>query len=284
MPNSFLNSLFSGAFAGIVVDTALYPIDTIKTRMQSSQGFFKTGGFSGLYKGFSSAFLGAAPGAALFFIGYDSSRNYFRQLNLQNGTGINAAGDLTLSQEIITSCIGEITACIIRCPTENVKQNAQISNSKQSTYQVLQNLTKSQGGWARLYRGYFTLVCRECPFAAIQMPLWQYLKSPNHWNLPGSVAGCFAGVTAAFFTTPLDVIKTRQMLARQDNNKEANSKAVVSSKKDGMVSIGRTVFKERGVSGLFAGWYVRCMWMAFGGLVFLGGYDLCSEYLVNHGI
>ena len=39
MPPSFLTSLLSGCIAGISVDVALFPLDTIKTRLQSPKGF-----------------------------------------------------------------------------------------------------------------------------------------------------------------------------------------------------------------------------------------------------
>ena len=42
---SFATALVAGGFAGTSVDVALFPIDTLKTRMQSPQGFVKAGGF-----------------------------------------------------------------------------------------------------------------------------------------------------------------------------------------------------------------------------------------------
>ena len=42
--------LIGGGLAGTSVDIALYPLDTIKTRMQASQGFFKAGGLRGMVK------------------------------------------------------------------------------------------------------------------------------------------------------------------------------------------------------------------------------------------
>lgn len=39
MEETILRGLISGAFAGLSVDLTLYPIDTIKTRLQSSQVF-----------------------------------------------------------------------------------------------------------------------------------------------------------------------------------------------------------------------------------------------------
>ena len=39
----------------------LFPLDTLKTRLQSAQGFWKAGGFRGIYSGLGSAALGSAP-------------------------------------------------------------------------------------------------------------------------------------------------------------------------------------------------------------------------------
>lgn len=50
--------------AGTSVDIALFPLDTIKTRLQSADGFFKAGGFRGVYSGLSAAAAGSAPGGA----------------------------------------------------------------------------------------------------------------------------------------------------------------------------------------------------------------------------
>lgn len=68
---SFLNSLVAGGMAGTTVDVALFPIDTIKTRLQSPQGFRAAGGFAGIYNGLGAAAAGSAPGAALFFSTYE---------------------------------------------------------------------------------------------------------------------------------------------------------------------------------------------------------------------
>jgi len=48
--------------AGISVDLLFFPVDTLKTRLQSSQGFANAGGFKGMYKGIGSVALGSAPG------------------------------------------------------------------------------------------------------------------------------------------------------------------------------------------------------------------------------
>ena len=59
---TFLTSLLAGAIAGPVVDMTLFPLDSLKTQMQSSRGLvFSTSSFTGflrLYKGITVAALG----------------------------------------------------------------------------------------------------------------------------------------------------------------------------------------------------------------------------------
>ena len=63
----FTLALVAGGFAGTTVDVALYPLDALKTRLQSPHGFWKAGGFSGIYRGVLATALGASPGSAMFF-------------------------------------------------------------------------------------------------------------------------------------------------------------------------------------------------------------------------
>jgi solute carrier family 25 S-adenosylmethionine transporter 26 len=74
-PPNFLTALVAGGLAGTSVDVALFPIDTLKTRLQAPQGFLKAGGFRGIYNGLGAAAAGSAPGAALFFSTYEVSRD-----------------------------------------------------------------------------------------------------------------------------------------------------------------------------------------------------------------
>ena len=52
----------SGAAAGLCVDIVLFPLDTLKTRLQSTQGFVRAGGFHGIYRGIGSTAVGSVPG------------------------------------------------------------------------------------------------------------------------------------------------------------------------------------------------------------------------------
>ncbi|XP_070215791.1 mitochondrial S-adenosylmethionine carrier protein isoform X5 [Bos mutus] len=67
----FTASLVAGGVAGVSVDLILFPLDTIKTRLQSPQGFYKAGGFYGVYAGVPSTAIGSFPNAAAFFVTYE---------------------------------------------------------------------------------------------------------------------------------------------------------------------------------------------------------------------
>ncbi len=74
MDRTVLSELIAGGLAGTAVDVAMFPIDTIKTRLQSAGGFVNAGGFTGVYRGLLPAIIGSAPGSALFFSTYSASK------------------------------------------------------------------------------------------------------------------------------------------------------------------------------------------------------------------
>ena len=63
---SLVYSYQAGGLAGTSVDLLFYPIDSIKTRLQSDLGFYKAGGFRGIYNGVASVIVGSAPGGIPF--------------------------------------------------------------------------------------------------------------------------------------------------------------------------------------------------------------------------
>lgn len=65
------------------MDLLFYPIDTLKTRLQSAQGFSKAGGLSGIYKGVGSVIVGSAPGGE-FLIFTESEMEKLIQFQLSD--------------------------------------------------------------------------------------------------------------------------------------------------------------------------------------------------------
>lgn len=253
------------------MDVSLYPVDTLKTRLQSAQGFAAAGGFRGVYAGIGSAALGSAPGAALFFVTYEWSK---RQLSTYNGN--NAHGPV---DHMLAASLGEIAACAVRVPTEVVKQRAQASSGS-SSMSILRDILNRRathgvsGVWTELYRGWTATIMREVPFTVIQFPLWEALKKSTlggekvqNTATESALFGCASGAIAAAATTPLDVIKTRMMLAQE---------------KQGIVSLARSIYQKSGSRAFFAGIGPRICWISAGGAIFLGSYQWASNALQDH--
>ncbi|KAL3125378.1 hypothetical protein niasHT_002106 [Heterodera trifolii] len=203
--------LLAGASAGLAVDLSLYPLDTIKTRMQSKAGFRASGGFRNIYRGAPAVAVGSAPGSALFFITYCNGKEMLAQ---RIGTSI----PLPLV-DALSATFGELVACLVRVPTEIVKQRSQTSRAN-GLLQIVTELYRTRGGIRGFYKGYVSTVAREIPFSFIEFPLWEWLKrrvahQMGHCSpLASAACGSLAGLTAAALTTPFDVLKTRVMLDR----------------------------------------------------------------------
>lgn len=69
-PEELMGHVTAGAFAGAAVELALYPLNTIKTRLQAARGGSSVN-LKHLYKGFGGNILGAVPACAVFFAVYE---------------------------------------------------------------------------------------------------------------------------------------------------------------------------------------------------------------------
>jgi len=262
---SFKSSLLAGGIAGFGVDVTMFPLDTIKTRLQSSQGFFKAGGFKGIYNGLGSAALGSAPSSALFFATYETSKKILLPIVPE---GFEPLAHCTAAS------FGEIAACLFRVPTENVKQKMQAGLFK-TTGDTVRGILKA-GGPSGFFAGYRTTVLRDVPFSFLQFPVYEKLKSVwsaqqgsplQGWQ--GAVCGSAAGAMAAGVTTPLDVAKTRMMLGN-------DAKGVPYTE---MLDTLRRIHADGGTRGLYAGFLPRVWGMGIGGLIYFSFYEYGLRFL-----
>jgi len=267
---SFLSSLASGGMAGLCVDVALFPIDTIKTRLQAPEGFWKAGGFKNIYRGLGAVALGSAPGAALFFSTYEQSKK--------------SLGDAALTENealihMTAASMGEFTACLVRVPTEVIKARMQTSQVKMGLSETVAAIwsepftgsSTKPAGIAGLYRGFSITLLREIPFSMIQFPMYEKGKvwcSETFNNgqgcspLAAAACGSFSGAIAGAATTPLDVLKTRLMLGSDGDYRYK-----------GLGDVFARTLRQEGVRGFFHGLEPRVFWISLGGFVFFGAYE-----------
>lgn len=258
----------SGAVAGLVVDVTMFPIDTIKTRLQSKAGLMKSGGFRNLYAGIGPVFFGSAPGAAVFFTTYEFAKS-------QVGMHENNVYSSKFISSMFAASLGEVAACVVRVPAELIKQRTQVGGGQGPIKIVLQVIKNN--GPAGLYQGYRSTVLREIPFSLIQFPIWEILKdftarfSNISTSVQSAVCGFCAGAIAAGLTTPLDVAKTRIMLAA-DGELAARGK---------ICPVLLQIYRNEGIKSLFLGVKPRVAYISIGGFVFLGSYDFVKSFMID---
>ncbi|TDL17765.1 S-adenosylmethionine transporter [Rickenella mellea] len=267
MSPTFAESLIAGGIAGTSVDLLFYPIDTVKTRLQSGQGFARAGGFKGIYKGVGSVVVGSGPGAAAFFAAYERLKR------------VLAPSLPAPIAHMLAASSAEVAACVVRVPTEVVKSRAQTGvhghgrgkGIASASFAAARAVFQADG-LRGFYRGFGSTVVREIPFTSIQFPLYEffklrlarYLHKPSVGAHEAALCGSVAGGIAGAVTTPLDVLKTRTMLDMRDP-----TKGEVPSLWNRFVQIRAT----EGTRALFAGVLPRTLWISAGGAVFLGAYE-----------
>ncbi|CAG9864417.1 unnamed protein product [Phyllotreta striolata] len=269
--NRHLASFLGGGVAGLTVDVVLFPLDTLKTRLQAEQGFKKAGGFKGIYKGIGPQAIASAPQAALFFLTYESIKHHSQGVVSPNAMPF---------VHMFAGGVSEIVACLVRVPMEVVKQRRQTQTGNKSSWRIAMSAYKHEGVKG-LYRGYGSTILREIPFSLVQFPILEYLKQSYRDNFKNNIpleswevaiCGSIAGGIAAAVTTPLDVAKTRIMLADREKVRT------------GVMTVRNTlkqIYRKEGFRGLFAGFTPRVMWITIGGYVFFGSYDFTRNLCIQ---
>ncbi|KAM0178799.1 hypothetical protein ACHAPF_003502 [Botrytis cinerea] len=299
MSNSHTDVLLAGAFAAVAVDLLVYPLDTLKTRFQSPD-------YKKIYYDTSKKAInrGLLFRAGAFFTTYEGIKSVLTKANTSFG-GNNTP---LIPQPFVhsaASAVAELVSCFILTPAEVLKQNAQMirrpAHSSKSEASVTMQALKQFKRPSQLFTGYTALAARNLPFTAMQFPMFEHVKESikNYRKQNGTMTGSLletatitavsagsAGSIAAVITTPVDVVKTRIMLAAAGENSESEAKKKIEEakkrgqsidnlggKKKGSLTIAREVIAETGMRGLFRGAILRAGWTALGSGLYLGSYE-----------
>ncbi|XP_027179077.1 S-adenosylmethionine carrier 1, chloroplastic/mitochondrial [Coffea eugenioides] len=259
---TLVDGVIAGGTAGVVVETALYPIDTIKTRLQAAQGGGKIN-LRGLYSGLTGNLAGVLPASAVFVGVYEPTKQKLLKLFPEK---FSAVAHLT------AGAIGGIAASLIRVPTEVVKQRMQTRQFASPPDAV--RLIISKEGFRGLYAGYRSFLLRDLPFDAIEFCIYEQLRigykmaAKRDLNDPENAAiGAFAGALTGAITTPLDVIKTRLMVQGSTNQYR------------GVFDCVQAIVREEGPPALLKGIGPRVLWIGIGGSIFFGVLESTKRFL-----
>ena len=207
-PPALLNLVIAGS-AGAAGAICVYPIDTLKTRLQSEDGaacygngvnaaiaLIKTEGPLSLYRGLGPQLVGVVPEKTIKLFVHDST--------------VLALG------EVLSGALAGLCQVVVTNPLEMVKVRLQLSSSNQQSnaWAVLERMGATRNPLV-LYTGAAACATRDSSFSAILFPCYAASKQilGDETQLAGAllflIAGTLAAAPAAFFTTPADVVKTR---------------------------------------------------------------------------
>ncbi|XP_058200808.1 uncharacterized protein LOC131315646 isoform X1 [Rhododendron vialii] len=268
---------FAGALAGIFVSLCLHPMDTVKTIIQSCRADQKSinyigrsiisdRGVAGLYRGIASNIASSAPISAVYTFTYESVKGSLLPF-------------LPKEYQSVAHCIGggcaSVATSFIFTPSERIKQQMQVGSHYQNCWNALVGII-SKGGLPSLYAGWGAVLCRNVPHSIIKFYTYESLKQlmlPSHDpnaqpnTLQTLVCGGLAGSTAALFTTPFDVVKTR--LQTQIPGSIHHYNGVFNT----LIDIG----KHEGFKGLYRGLIPRLVMYMSQGAIFFASYESCKR-------
>eukprot|EP00300_Choanocystis_sp_HF-7_P006718 c14864_g1_i2.p1 GENE.c14864_g1_i2~~c14864_g1_i2.p1 ORF type:complete len:340 (+),score=42.90 c14864_g1_i2:60-1079(+) len=298
---SYHQHLVAGAIAGITEHCIVFPIDTIKTRMQvltslarpppcettsftnvkverfhagfmsTLRTFTQVEGVSKLFRGISAMALGAGPSHAVYFASYEKTRSIL---------GGGKPGNNQVLANAASGAIATVMSDAILVPMDTVKQRMQVYKSP---YKNLSNVVSSmvrEEGFFSLYASYKTTLFMNIPFFAIQLATYHTAKdllgSDSHGNASFEsvvshwVSGGLSGATAAAFTTPLDVIRTRLQTQGLEGR-------VGAQRFRGTRHVARHIMNVEGIRGFTNGWLPRVLFHVPGSAICWATYELCKD-------
>ncbi|KAL3627723.1 putative S-adenosylmethionine carrier 2, chloroplastic [Castilleja foliolosa] len=154
----------SGAAAGALVETVMYPIDTIKTRLQAVRGGGEIN-LKGLYSGLAGNLVGVIPASALFIGVYEPTKKKLLEIFPENMSAV---------AHLAAGVVGGASASLVRVPTELLSQRIQIGQFASAPDAV--RLIVAKEGFRGLYAGYGSFLLRDLPFDAIQFCIYEQLR------------------------------------------------------------------------------------------------------------
>jgi len=261
--------MLAGAMAGILEHCACYPLDFIKTRMQSVlpeehcrykgvRDAFRTvsmtEGALRKYRGLNVVAVGAGPAHALYFSCYETMKKSFSsKLGVKSGQSFKA-----------NACAGVCATFVhdsFMNPVEVVKHRLQMSCSPYSGVADCIRTVYSQEGIKAFYRSFGTSFCMNAPFQVTQFLTYEFFQerlNPSREYSPWthSISGGLAGAIAAALTTPFDVCKT--VLNTQETCVKCNQytgPATVS----GFWEARSKIYAAKGMPGFYSGIQARVL-------------------------
>ncbi|KAM3321752.1 hypothetical protein P3S67_002903 [Capsicum chacoense] len=263
---------FAGAMAGIFVSVCLHPVDTIKTVVQSchndqkplyyiGRSFISERGVTALYRGISTNLASSAPISAIYTFTYESVKGALLPLFPKECHSF---------AHCLAGGCASIATSFIFTPSERIKQQMQVGSHYKNSWNAFIEIIRS-GGLPSLYMGWRAVLWRNIPHSIIKFYTYERLKElwlssvqlHNQNDMLMTLAcGGLAGSTAALFTTPFDVVKTRLQTQIPESRTHF-----------GVFGTLQEIGKREGLKGLYRGLSPRLIMYMTQGALFFASYE-----------
>lgn len=275
------------------------PFDVVRVRMQNQEALIHesgaqaiapgrkiTGTWTGLrtiakYEGFTTLFRGlnltllmVVPSNVGYFVGYEYMRDH-SPIKSDVFTPLFAGG------------IARTLVATAASPVELIKTRIQTISaaSRGEAFSLVMGGVKSMikvEGVTSLWKGLVLTLWRDVPFSGIYWMSVEMMKRrlsqtsyfrkhPEHNLVQSFIAGVTGGVTAAIFTAPFDVGKTRRQVGSQ-SSKFANMRTL---------QILTTIARTEGFSALYVGAVPRILKVAPASALMITTYDTVKKLYGN---
>ncbi|KAJ3210507.1 Fe(2+) transporter [Entophlyctis luteolus] len=256
LPNSPVHvNMMAGALAGITEHALIYPIDAVKTRMQTQPAGLHSGisstiarvthseGAAALWRGVNSVVMGAGPAHALSFAIYEHFKTVF---------GVDEQGNRVFESAAAGAC-ATIAHDGLMTPFDVIKQRMQLQSGSRfaNSLACARQILRSEGLRA-FYMSYPTTLTMNIPYHSVHFSAYEHFKkalNPSKQYDPVShcLAGGIAGGLAAAVTAPLDVVKT--LLQTRGVNDDVRVRTNVNGFKDA----SKFIYQNYGLKGFLRG-------------------------------
>ncbi|KAG9858528.1 hypothetical protein KCU98_g450, partial [Aureobasidium melanogenum] len=257
-------------------------------------------GLTTLWRGLSPTLLMSVPANVIYFAGYDWLRANPHS-PMKDRVSDNYA-------PLLAGSSARVLAAFVVSPIEMFRTRMQASHPEaasptgvfRDTLSGVQDMVKADG-YRALWRGLGLTLWRDVPFSALYWWGYEYGRQTLHNAREGPasheptgslknrsvseldhrtvlidsfIAGASAGAVASLVTTPFDVGKTRQQVARHSADSASAAAAGVRPEDKLMPRFLWHIYKTEGVAGLFKGWAARTMKVAPACAIMISSYEI----------
>ncbi|KAI9312830.1 mitochondrial carrier domain-containing protein [Dichotomocladium elegans] len=267
--------------------SCMHPLDTIKTRIQADpthswRKIFTRETVRSLGKGFFVSALGAAGQGGARFSTYEFCKSQL----VPSGDGNKKK--YAIPATALSAVLGDLASSVIKVPREVVTAKLQTDHyAGRSTASYVVRQTIKEDGLKGLFRGFWAIAARDSPFMVILLVSYENFKAFHHrsvrkdwiermqhqhrvvahaayeeWeaDIPTMRSVLYGGVSgflAGYFTTPMDVLRTRMITEKKQQHGSSSASAL---------QVAKTMYKR--VNGMpvelyrefFAGALPRSFW------------------------